>query len=163
HRPPRWQHHLKPRTPPLSARCVRSDAPSHASKGPPRSTALSNTSTTCDFRACCTARFTAARSRTDVSCASILATRVANPYYGPAFHDQPILAIDKVRHVGEPVAVALATDPHVAEEAANLIEVEYEPLAAVFDEVAAARPDAPVVHDVLKPAGTFTDLKYLGG
>ena len=95
--------------------------------------------------------------------AADVATLVANPYYGPAFHDQPILAIDKVRHVGEPVAVALATDPHVAEEAANLIEVEYEPLAAVFDEVAAARPDAPVVHDVLKPAGTFTDLKYLGG
>jgi len=55
--------------------------------------------------------------------AADVATLVANPYYGPAFHDQPILAIDKVRHVGEPVAVALATDPHVAEEAANLIEV----------------------------------------
>ena len=39
------------------------------------------------------------------------------PYYGPAFHDQPMLAIGKVHHVGEPVAVVLATDPHVAEEA----------------------------------------------
>ena len=42
-----------------------------------------------------------------------------DPYYGPAFHDQPILAIDKVRFVGEPVAVVLARDPHIAEEAAH--------------------------------------------
>ena len=90
-------------------------------------------------------------------------TLVPNPYYGPAFHDQPILAHGKVRHVGEPVAVALAIDPHIAEEAADLIQVEYEPLDAVFDEIAAARPDAPVIHDVLKPAGMFTDLKHLGG
>jgi CO/xanthine dehydrogenase Mo-binding subunit len=88
---------------------------------------------------------------------------VANPYYGPAFHDQPILALEKVRHVGEPVAVVLATDPHVAEQAADLIAVEYAPLEPVFDEVAAARPDAPIIHDVLKPAGTFTDLKHLAG
>ncbi len=88
---------------------------------------------------------------------------IPNPYYGPAFHDQPILALDKVRYAGEPVAVALATDPHVAEEAASLITVEYEPLEPVFDEVAAAKEGAPIVHDVLKPAATFTDLKYLTG
>ena len=88
---------------------------------------------------------------------------VPNPYYGPAFHDQPILAHGKVRYVGEPVAVVLATDPHIAEEAADLIEIDYEPIEAVFDEVAAARPDASVIHDVLKPAGMFTDLKYLKG
>lgn len=88
---------------------------------------------------------------------------VPEPYYGPAFHDQPILAIDKVRHVGEPVAIVLAADPHVAEEAADLIVVNYEPLEPVFDEVAAAAPGAPVIHDVLKPAGTFTDLKSLTG
>jgi CO/xanthine dehydrogenase Mo-binding subunit len=88
---------------------------------------------------------------------------VPNPYYGPAFHDQPILALEKVRHVGEPVAVVLATDPHVAEQATDLVAIEYEPLEAVFDEVAAARPDAPIIHDVLKPAGMFTDLKHLSG
>ena len=47
---------------------------------------------------------------------------IAEPYYGPAFHDQPILALDKVHHVGEPVAVVLASDPHVAERAAQLID-----------------------------------------
>ncbi len=46
---------------------------------------------------------------------------IPDPYYGPAFHDQPILAIDKVRFVGEPVAVVLARDPHVAEAAAQEI------------------------------------------
>jgi len=87
---------------------------------------------------------------------------IPEPYYGPAFHDQPILALDKVRHVGEPVAVVLASDPHVAEQAAQLIAAEYEELPAVYDEVAAMQPDI-VVHDVLKPAGTFADLKHLKG
>ncbi len=87
---------------------------------------------------------------------------IPEPYYGPAFHDQPILAIDKVRHVGEPVAAVLASDPHVAEQAVQLIAAEYEELPAVYDEVAAMQPDI-VVHDMLKPAGTFADLKHLKG
>jgi CO/xanthine dehydrogenase Mo-binding subunit len=85
---------------------------------------------------------------------------VPEPYYGPAFHDQPVLAIDKVRHVGEPVAVVLASDPHVAEEAVHLISAEYEELPAVYDEVEAMTSKA-IVHDVLRPAGTFPDLKHL--
>src|SRR5215475_637420 len=56
---------------------------------------------------------------------------IPEPYYGPAFHDQPILAIDRVHYVGEPVAVVLASDPHVAEEAAQLIIAEYEELPPV--------------------------------
>src|SRR6266704_5058310 len=63
---------------------------------------------------------------------------IPHPYYGPAFHDQPILAIDKVHYVGEPVAVVMAADPHVAEEAAQLIVAEYEELPAIYDEVEAA-------------------------
>jgi CO/xanthine dehydrogenase Mo-binding subunit len=87
---------------------------------------------------------------------------IPDPYYGPAFHDQPILAIDKVRFVGEPVAVVLATDPHVAEAATQAIVAEYEELEAVYDEVEAMT--SPVhVHDELKPAGTFADLKHLKG
>jgi CO/xanthine dehydrogenase Mo-binding subunit len=87
---------------------------------------------------------------------------IPSPYYGPAFHDQPILAIDKVHFVGEPVAVVLAADPHVAEEAAQLIVAEYEELPAVFDEVEAA-DNKTLVHEELKPAGTFADLKHLKG
>src|SRR5712671_1706950 len=87
---------------------------------------------------------------------------IPHPYYGPAFHDQPILAHHKVRHVGEPVAVVLAADPHVADEAVQLIDAAYEELPAVYDEVE-AMTSAAIVHDVLKPAGTFPDLKHLAG
>ena len=66
---------------------------------------------------------------------------IPEPYYGPAFHDQPILALDKVRYVGEPVAAVLASDPHVAEQAVQLIAAEYDELPAVYDEVAAMQPD----------------------
>jgi len=89
-------------------------------------------------------------------------TVVPDPYYGPAFHDQPVLALDKVRYVGEPVAVVLASDPHVAEEAVHLISAEYEELPAVYDEVEAVTSKA-IVHEALKPAGTFPDLKHLKG
>ena len=87
---------------------------------------------------------------------------IPDPYYGPAFHDQPILAIDKVHFVGEPVAVVLASDPHVAEQAVQQIVADYEELPSVFDEVEAAE-NKILVHDELKPAGTFADLKHLKG
>jgi CO/xanthine dehydrogenase Mo-binding subunit len=87
---------------------------------------------------------------------------IPDPHYGPAFHDQPILAFEKVRYAGEPVALVLASEPHVAEEAASRIVAEYEELPAVYDEVEAMTSKA-VVHDVLKPAGTFPDLKHLQG
>jgi CO/xanthine dehydrogenase Mo-binding subunit len=84
------------------------------------------------------------------------------PYFGPAFHDQPILALEKVHFVGEPVAVVLSTDPHIAEKAAQMISAEYEELEPVFDEVEAVTSSA-IVHEELKPAGTFADLKHLAG
>jgi CO/xanthine dehydrogenase Mo-binding subunit len=87
---------------------------------------------------------------------------IPSPYYGPAFHDQPILALEKVRFVGEPVAVVLAADPQVAEQAAQLISAEYDELPAVYDEIEAFNPKV-IVHDELKPAGTFADLKHLAG
>src|SRR6516165_4067410 len=87
---------------------------------------------------------------------------IPNPYYGPAFHDQPILADGKVRFVGEPVAAVLARDPHVAEHAIQLITAEYDELPAVYDEVEAFT-SRTFVHEELKPAGTFTDLKHLQG
>jgi CO/xanthine dehydrogenase Mo-binding subunit len=88
---------------------------------------------------------------------------IPEPYFGPAFHDQPILALEKVRYIGEPVAVVLATDPHIAEEATHLIMVDYEEMPAVFDEVQAAQSDEVLVHEFLRPAGTFPDLKHLAG
>src|SRR5262249_56935267 len=83
-------------------------------------------------------------------------------YPAPAFPAQPVPALDKVHYVGEPVAAVLANDPHVAEAAAQLIVADYEELPAVFDEVEAAE-NKTLVHDELKPAGTFADLKHLKG
>jgi CO/xanthine dehydrogenase Mo-binding subunit len=85
-----------------------------------------------------------------------------DPYYGPAFHDQPILAHEKVRFVGEPVAAVIAADPHVAEEAVQLITADYEELPAIYDEVEALTTDV-YVHEELKPAHAFADLKHLKG
>src|SRR5258707_14029435 len=85
---------------------------------------------------------------------------IPSPYYGPAFHDQPILAIDKVHYVGEPVAAVVAADPHVAEQPVQLIAADYEELPAVFDQNQAAHNNT-LVHDDLKPAATFADLQHL--
>ncbi len=60
--------------------------------------------------------------------------------------DQYALAIDRVRHIGEEVAAVAATDEYVAEEALNLIRVDYEELPAVFDPEEAMRPEAPEIH-----------------
>jgi 2-furoyl-CoA dehydrogenase large subunit len=54
---------------------------------------------------------------------------------------------DKVRFVGEPVAVVVATDRYTAEDAAAPVTVEYDLLPAVVDTAAAMEPDAPRLHD----------------
>jgi carbon-monoxide dehydrogenase large subunit len=60
--------------------------------------------------------------------------------------DRPIFARERVRHVGEAVAGVVATSEEIAEEAAQLVEVEYEELPAVFDPETAAQPGAPLLH-----------------
>ena len=56
------------------------------------------------------------------------------------------LAAEKVRHVGEAVALVVASDRYIAEDAADLVSVEYEPLPAAVGVEAAVAPDAPLVH-----------------
>lgn len=65
--------------------------------------------------------------------------------------DQWSLAVDKVRYVGEAVALVVAEDRYIAEDGADLVRVDYERLEPVVDPEAAVRPDAPVLHD---PAGS---------
>jgi CO/xanthine dehydrogenase Mo-binding subunit/aerobic-type carbon monoxide dehydrogenase small subunit (CoxS/CutS family) len=67
--------------------------------------------------------------------------------FGVFVHDQPIMARDKVRYVGEAVAAVAAEDVLTARRALEKIKVAYEPLTAVFDPEAALRPGAPVLHD----------------
>ncbi|OGK85899.1 MAG: carbon monoxide dehydrogenase [Candidatus Rokubacteria bacterium GWA2_73_35] len=58
-------------------------------------------------------------------------------------------ATDKARFVGEPVAVVVARSRYVAEDAAELVQVRYEPLPAVVDPERALEPDAPVLHETV--------------
>jgi len=60
---------------------------------------------------------------------------------------QPILAHDKVRHVGEPLAVCVAETRAEAEDMAGEIDIDFEPLEVVSDMLAAREPSAPLVHE----------------
>ena len=84
-----------------------------------------------------------------------------DPYYGPAYRDRPVLAIDVARYEGEPVAAVAAVDEATAEEALELIDVDYEPLAAVMTLEEALASSAPLVHAGQPPAGHFADLSTL--
>jgi len=63
---------------------------------------------------------------------------------------QPALARDRVRYVGDPVAVVVAEDPYVAEDAAGDVVVEVEPLEPALDPAAAIEPGAPLLHEALE-------------
>ena len=87
----------------------------------------------------------------------------------PAFCTEPVvqhaIAIEKVRFAGEAVAAVAAVDRYVAEDAIDLIEVEWEPLAVVSDVESALRPGGPLVHEnlgtnlVFGRTLTFGDVK----
>ena len=70
-----------------------------------------------------------------------------NYKYGATYKDQSIVAVDKVRYVGDPVAAVLADDPTTAEQALELIEVDYEELPKVTNIEEATAPGAPLVHE----------------
>jgi CO/xanthine dehydrogenase Mo-binding subunit len=67
--------------------------------------------------------------------------------YGRAVRDIPVLARERVHYIGERVAAVVATSRLLAEQAAALIEIEYEELPAVTTPEAAIAPGAPLVHD----------------
>jgi carbon-monoxide dehydrogenase large subunit len=67
-------------------------------------------------------------------------------FIGLYLKDRHIFCTDRVRYVGDPVAGVIATTEAIAEDAARLIEVEYEELPAVFDPLESITPDAPLLH-----------------
>jgi len=71
-------------------------------------------------------------------------TRVQHSFHVPR---QPMLAVDKVRHVGEAVAVVLAETRDQAQDAAERVAVDIEPLAAIVDTAGALAPGAAIVHE----------------
>jgi carbon-monoxide dehydrogenase large subunit len=76
----------------------------------------------------------------------------------PEFHpfEQPVIASDKVRYVGEPIAVVVADSPAIAEDALAAIALDIEPLPAVADRHMAAQDDSILFDD----AGTNLALKF---
>jgi CO/xanthine dehydrogenase Mo-binding subunit len=80
--------------------------------------------------------------------------------FGAAYKDQTIVAVDKVRYVGDPVAAVAAVDEATAEEALSRIEVEYEELPAVTSIDEALAPGAPLVHDISSRGGELMGQRY---
>ena len=73
-------------------------------------------------------------------------------HYGPVMRDQGIVAVDKVRYVGDIVAAVAATQPNIAEEAVELIDVEYQELPSVYESEEALDEAAPILHEKLQMA-----------
>ncbi|GIK42594.1 MAG: dehydrogenase [Chloroflexota bacterium] len=81
--------------------------------------------------------------------------------FGVYLQDQLVFAKDKVRHRGEAIAAVAADSEKIAQQAINLIEVEFEDLPAVFDPLAAMEPDAPIVHPNLDNySAHYPAIKY---
>lgn len=78
-----------------------------------------------------------------------------HPYYGHAVKDHPLLAIGKVRFVGEPVAAVIGEDELSAQEALDKIKVDYEELTPVLDVKTALAPGAVLVHGTDYLGGAF--------
>src|SRR5690242_16636398 len=82
----------------------------------------------------------------DVPCDAPLTNRDGTPRHDTP---RPVLAVGKVRHVGQPVAFIVAETLNQARDAAEAIEVEYEMLPAVVDARAALEPEAPQLFDTI--------------
>jgi len=85
-----------------------------------------------------------------------------DPYYGNCLRDRAVVATDKVRFVGEPVAVVAAEDGLIAEAALALIDVRYQELPCVADIDAALAEGAPLLHENQAGSGEFHDVAGVG-
>jgi CO/xanthine dehydrogenase Mo-binding subunit len=84
-----------------------------------------------------------------------------DPFYGHAIKDRPIVALDRVRFIGEPVAAVAAEDEATAAEAAAAVVVEYEEIACATTLAAALAGDAPRIHEGPLRPGLFHGLGQL--
>ncbi|HWO43216.1 MAG TPA: molybdopterin cofactor-binding domain-containing protein [Candidatus Eisenbacteria bacterium] len=85
-----------------------------------------------------------------------------DPYYGHCLRDRPLIAIDRVRYIGEPVAVVAAEDAATAEEALSLIEVGYKELRPVTTVDDALAEGAPLLHENVAGVGEFHEMRGVG-
>jgi CO/xanthine dehydrogenase Mo-binding subunit len=70
-----------------------------------------------------------------------------NHRWGLFLRDRPLIAVDKARYVGDPVAAVIADDEYAAEEALDAVAVDYEELPYVTEAQDAIAPGAPLVHE----------------
>jgi CO/xanthine dehydrogenase Mo-binding subunit len=85
-----------------------------------------------------------------------------DPYFGNCLRDRPVVATDRVRFVGDPVAVVAAEDPLTAEEAGALIAVRYRELPCVADMDMAIAEGAPLLHERFASTGDFHEVAGVG-
>jgi putative selenate reductase molybdopterin-binding subunit len=81
--------------------------------------------------------------------AVVIGKDIQQGYFGVDIKDRLVFAVDKVRYRGDALAAVAAESEDIASRACALIEVEYEPLEAVFDVETAMRSDAPLIHERL--------------
>ncbi len=83
--------------------------------------------------------------------------------HGLIYADWPVLCDDKVRYMGDAVAIVAAEDADIAARALELIEVDYEPLPVVTDPEYAHSPDAPLVHEEWETGNLLKHIKVRHG
>jgi CO/xanthine dehydrogenase Mo-binding subunit len=88
--------------------------------------------------------------------------RDIDPFYGNCLRDRSIVAIDRARFTGEPVAVVAAENGSIAEEALALIEVRYTELPCIGDIDVALAEGAPRLHESQPGTGEFHDVASVG-
>lgn len=82
--------------------------------------------------------------------------------WGALLYDQPLLARDKIRYIGEAIAAVAAKDLVTAEAALEMIEVEYEELPAICDPLEALDPKAVIIHEELETYDSVMPLIRYG-
>jgi len=82
--------------------------------------------------------------------------------YGTGIADQGVVAIDRVRFVGEPVAVIAAEDRDAAEDATGRVEIAYDELPTIYGELDAVKSGAPILHEKF-PNNIFRRAKLRHG
>src|SRR5437899_9742144 len=94
-------------------------------------------------------RINSSRARVLEGVVTVVTGSDAPNKYGilPVGHDETALAVDKVRYVGDNVACVVATSESVAEQAVELIDVEYQLLPAYFDPEEAMKATSDLIHD----------------
>jgi 4-hydroxybenzoyl-CoA reductase subunit alpha len=94
----------------------------------------------------------------------VIGKHIPDRQYGivPRAKDEYALAKNTVRYIGDDVAAVCAIDPEIAEEAIELIEVDYEELPAVFDPLDAIKEGAPEIHKGIKHNTSFGIKKEFG-